>query len=218
MRRKKFTYRLDELYILTDNIIYKITEPGVSETKINFYISDIIEITKELVINNCYKFIFKNNVTELTKDELYHLAITIALHESISSYKSEKGTHFLYYWFKIMNNIFTNEWLKLMSKKEKFNSRLYQLTKLSYVNDFTEELINYEFIYNCINEFIKQDKYGKLIKCELINSRKEKRKARLKFLNASEYGIKERKIVQRTKQRYEKKKKKEYKRIGLNVG
>ena len=105
MRRKKFTYRLDELYILTDNIIYKITEPGVSETKINFYISDIIEITKELVINNCYKFIFKNNVTELTKDELYHLAITIALHESISSYKSEKGTHFLYYWFKIMNNI-----------------------------------------------------------------------------------------------------------------
>lgn len=213
MRRKKFTYRLDELYILTDNIIYKITEPGVSETKINFYISDIIEITKELVINNCYKFIFKNNVTELTKDELYHLAITIALHESISSYKSEKGTHFLYYWFKIMNNIFINEWLKLMSKKEKFNCSLYPLTELTSVDDFTEELINNDFIHSCIDEFIKQDKYGELIKCELNVFREERTKAKINFLGVAEYGNRERKIVQRTKERFAEYLKEEYKKI-----
>lgn len=109
MGSKRFTYELSELYLLTDNIINKIAEGGVSEIKINFYISDIIEMTKELVMNNCHRYIVKNNVTELNKEELYHLVITTALYKSIISYKSEIGVHFLYYWFKIMNRVFTNE-------------------------------------------------------------------------------------------------------------
>lgn len=213
MRSKRFTYELNELYLLTDDIINKITKDRVSETKVNFYIYDIIEITKELIMNNCYRYIVKNNATELNKDELYHLATTIALYESIKSYKAEIEVHFLYYWFKVMNRVFNKEWLRLRTQKEKFNHSLYSLNEFDSVGDFTEELVNNDFIYKCIDEFTKQDKYGELVKSELNGTREERRKAKIDFLGVAEYGNRERKIVQRTKQRFAEYLKEEYKKV-----
>ena len=212
MVHKRYRYTLKEMYLLTDNLYSKIHEEA-SVIRKGFYIADIIEMTKELVMNNCHRYIVKNNVTELNKEELYHLAITTALYKSIISYRFEIGVHFLYYWFKIMNRVFTNEWLKLISQKEKFNARFYPLNEFDSVGDFTEELVNNDFIYKCIDEFTKQDKYGELIKGELNGTREERRKAKIDFLGAETYGSKERQIVSRTKKRFAEYLKGEYKKI-----
>ena len=212
MVHKRYRYTLKEMYLLTDNLYNKIHEEA-SVIRKGFYIADIIEMTKELVMNNCHRYIVKNNVTELNKEELYHLAITTALYESIKSYKAEIGVHFLYYWFKVMNRVFNKEWLRLRTQKEKFNARSYPLNEFDSVGDFTEELVNNDFIYKCIDEFTKQDKYGELIKSELNGTREERRKAKIDFLGAETYGSKERQIVSRTKKRFAEYLKGEYKKI-----
>lgn len=212
MVHKRYRYTLKEMYLLTDDLYTKIREEA-SVIRKGFYIADIIEMTKELVMNNCHRYIVKNNVTELNKEELYHLAITTALYESIKSYKAEIGVHFLYYWFKIMNRVFNKEWLRLRTQKEKFNHSLYSLNEFDSVGDFTEELVNNDFIYKCIDEFTKRDKYGELIKSELNGTREERRKAKIDFLGAETYGSKERQIVSRTKKRFAEYLKGEYKKI-----
>ena len=50
-----------------------------------------------------------------------------------------------------MNRVFNKEQLKLRIQKEKFNHSLYYLNEIDSVGDFTEELVNNDFIYKCID-------------------------------------------------------------------
>ena len=50
-----------------------------------------------------------------------------------------------------MNRVFNKEQLKLMTQKEKFNHSLYSLNEIDFIGDFTEELVNNDFIYKCID-------------------------------------------------------------------
>lgn len=201
MVHKRYRYTLKEMYLLTDNLYNKIHEEA-SVIRKGFYIADIFDITQELIINNCNRYIVQKQASELTTEVLYNTAITFAFQYAMKSYRAEFGVHFLYYWFEIMHKLFNKELLKLRTKKEKFNARFYPLNEFDAVGDFTEELINNDFIHSCIDEFIKQDKYGELIKCELHATREERTQAKLKFLGAETYGSKERQIVSRTKKRF----------------
>lgn len=201
MVHKRYRYTLKEMYLLTDDLYNKIHEE-VSVIRRGFYIADMFDITQELIINTCNRYIVQKQASELTTEELYNTAITFAFQYAMKSYRAEFGVHFLYYWFKVMNRVFNKEWLRLRTQKEKFNHSLYSLNEFDSVGDFTEELVNNDFIYKCIDEFTKQDKYGELIKSELNGTREERRKAKIDFLGATEYGSRERKIVQRTKQRF----------------
>ena len=201
-KKRNFKFTLKELYSITDEMIAKVKNPATTERERNYLVGELINVTEELIKNNCHNYIVKKKVTELTTEELYEVAISIALTESINSFNQESGVNFLYYWWRIMLRRFNKEFTHMTTKKEKLNAGCCDLNETDAVEDFSEELCHKSALYKYILAFEEVDKHGKLIRCEMLKTQEERRVARLYVLGASEYGNKERKTVQRTKERF----------------
>lgn len=212
---KKFKVSLEELYRKTD--VFALQVLGATGKQKEFLIGDIIEISEELVNNNCKKFIKENGADELNVDDLYISATSIALHKALQTFNPEKEVHFLKYWQIIMESQFLYEFEKATSQKAKYYKKNVCSsdvsidsegnTILSYRHteeDIAEETCMKLIVGELISDFEQKDKHGKLIRCEMIGTPAVKRMAILKVLGAEEYGAKERKIVQRTKARFKK--------------
>lgn len=200
----KFKHPLEDIYNITNNLIIEIKKEETKAHKKDFLIGELIEVSKDLVKNNCYKYLYKHNVTELSYEDLYEIATSFALVEAIQKYDSSLEVHFLYFWHLIMKRMFNKAFMHKLTQKEKLNDACYELKETDSQKDFSEEYCEKKSLHKYIIEFEKEDKYGQLIKCELIQNKLERKKARLYVLGAVEYGAKERKIVQRTKERFKK--------------
>lgn len=200
--KNNFKFTMEELYSITDDLISKVQDSSVTSTQKDYYIGEIIEVTKELIKNNCHRYIVKYKVTELTSDDLYEIAISFALVEAINKYEVESGVHFLYFWWVVMKRKFNKAFANKTTKKEKMNSSCCDLNETDATEDFSEALCHKSSLYKYIIEFEKVDKHGKLIRCEMLPNQEERKMARLYVLGVAEYGNRERKIVQRTKQRF----------------
>lgn len=202
--KRNFKFTMEELYSITDELIIKVQDSNTTATEKDYYVGEIINVTEELIKNNCHRYIVKKKVTELTSEDLYEIAISFALVESIKKYEVESGVHFLYFWWSIMNRMFNKAFTSKTTKKEKMNSGCCDLNETDSVEDFSEELCHKNALYKYILEFEKVDKYGKLIRCEMLRGQEEQRMARLYVLGVTQYGDKERQIVSRTKKRFKK--------------
>lgn len=212
---KKFKVTLEELYTKTDELALGVL--GATGKKKEFLIEDIINISTELVKNNCKNFIKKNGADELNAEDLYISATSISLFQALETFNPERGIHFLKYWQVFMERQFLYEFEKATSIKAKYYQKnvcssdveldLNGHTILSYKStgqDLAEETCMKLVVGELISEFEQKDKHGKLIRCEMLGTPAVKRMAILKVLGAEEYGAKERKIVQRTKERFRK--------------
>lgn len=202
--KRNFKFTMEELYSITDELIIKVQDSNTTATEKDYYVGEIINVTEELIKNNCHRYIVKKKVTELTSEDLYEIAISFALVESIKKYEVESGVHFLYFWWSIMNRMFNKAFTSKTTKKEKMNSGCCDLNETDATEDFSEELCHKNALYKYILEFEKVDKYGKLIRCEMLRGQEEQRMARLYVLGVTQYGDKERQIVSRTKKRFKK--------------
>lgn len=216
-KNRSFKFTLEELYQITDGLIAEIKTEEVMEFEKGFLISELIETTEQLVKNNCKRFIRKNNADELTITGLYETATSFSLWKAIQDFDIEKGVHFLTYWNMIQQSHFMNDFKKATSQTMKFHqhnicSSDVEIdgdgnTILAYKeddSDLAEEVSMKLTLDELIDTFEKTDKYGKLIRCELIGTQAIKTQAMLKVLDADVYGNTQRKQVQRTKERFAK--------------
>lgn len=202
--KRSFKFTMEELYSITDELILKVQDNTTTPTEKDYYIGEIINVSAELIKNNCHRYIVKKKVTELTSEDLYEIATSIALTQALNQYDAESGVHFLFFWWIVMNRMFNKAFANKVTKKEKLNSDCCDLNETDSVEDFSEELCHKNALYKYILEFEKVDKYGKLIRCEMLKGQEEQRMARLYVLGVTQYGDKERQIVSRTKKRFKK--------------
>lgn len=204
MNNKNFKFYMDELYATTDVLIREIQDSNTSDYKRNCLTDTLIKVTEQLVKNNCRRYLIEKKVINLSIDDLYEIATSIALVEAIRDFKQEFELNFLKFWWMVMVRSFNKAFIKQTTHKEKLNSGCYSLDSIKNKseNDFTEDFCNRKSLEQYINEFENVDKYGKLIRCEMLSGQNERKLARLYILGVEQYGSRERKIVQRTKERF----------------
>lgn len=213
--KTNFNFTLEELYEITDGIIFELKTCQLSTGRRNELIGELIGATQELVKNNCKRFIRMSRADELEVDELYYTATGIALWKAIQDFDLETGTHFLTYWHIVMKGYFKNEFRKATCVTTKFQKDFYSTdmvvdnnggTLLSYEKseDFAEAVCTTLTLEELIDKFERVDALGKVIRCELIGTKSIKTQALLHVLGASTYGDRERKQVQRAKKRFAK--------------
>lgn len=211
---RKYKYDLNTIYTKVNDLVREIQKEGISEVQKNFLIGDLLEVTEELVHNNCKKFIAKYSIKDITEEELYSVAISLPLLDALNWFSFEKGNNFMATWNGFMKKRFLNELNAISNDKSKwFRNNVSSADKELVVDgttivdivgeeDFTEELCEEMELMNLVKQFEEVDKHGAVIQCLLIDSQEHRTEAIKKALGVEVYGSKERKQVQRAKERF----------------
>jgi hypothetical protein len=214
--KQKFKYELNELYGIAQDLVCKIKGLEQTDARVNFFVGDLIEVTKELTTNNCKGFIKSNGADELTVEDLYSIATGEALWKAIRDFDISQGVYFLTYWKVVIDGHFKNEFARVTTNKMKFYQHKVtssdkpvgdgDTTLMDCIEettaDFSDELVKNMVLHDLIRKFESVDKHGKVVRCEMIGKQELKTQAILQVLGAEVYGSKERKQVQRAKKRF----------------
>lgn len=211
---KKYNYELTTIYKKVNEIVKELQKAETPEFKKNFLLSDLLEVTEELVRNNCKRFISKYSIKDISEEELYSIAISLPLIEALEWFSFEKGNNFMPMWDKFMQSRFKNELKALSLEKQKwFRNNVSSSDKelcedgttiadIVGEEDFTEEFCEKAELGKILDEFEEMDKHGKVIRCLLIESQQHRTEAIKEALGTEEYGSKERKQVERARKRF----------------
>ena len=216
-KEKTFKHSLTELYGITNELVKEIQAEGTTEIQKNFLIADLIELTDELIQNNCKGFIRRYGADELDVEELKLIATGPSLWKALQNYDAEYGTHFLSYWNMQQQSYFINEFnsatsetakfhqLKVCSADESIGENGETILEIKTEdNDFADSFCTSLILEDLINEFEQVDKCGKVIRCLMIGTQAIRTKAILEVLGAEAYEDNERKKVERVKKRFAK--------------
>lgn len=210
---KEFKYDLETIYSEVNRLGKAYQREGITETEKHFILVDIIEVTEELIYNQCKNFLKPLNTT-VTIEELYSIAITEPLMEVLDWYDFEKGNNLMVTWISFMKRRFCNavkqDWTKgalwrkthIYSSDKELNEDGTTICDLVGETDFTEERCTTISIGKMLEEFEKVDKQGQVIRCLLLKKREERTSAIVHLLGAESYGDNERKAVERVKARF----------------
>lgn len=213
---KKFKKTLKEIYMEVNNMVWIYQHKKMTLYYRELIISDILEVTEELVSNLCKKIVRKYTITEFTNEELFVIATGEVLFYALKNYKKSKNDNFMLFWKLCIERKFMNELKRLSTQKRKYerthicslDNEIDSLgnTILTYrgVKDFSEEICSKIILANLIEEFEENDKYGKIIRMVTIQNKEIRKQAFIQVLGCEEYKEKERKKVQRTKERFRK--------------
>lgn len=216
MINRKFNYDLETLYVGVNGLVKQYKTEGLSLVQKNFIIGDLLNLTHELVMNNCKRFIRKYTITDLTEEDLYAVAIGEPLLDALDWFDFTKGNNFMVTWHSFMVKRFCNELKEISSKKASFfrnnvssadkilGDAESESTILDIVGeeDFSGAVCGRLSLSELIRHFEEVDKHGKVIRCLAIKSQAIRTEALMKVLGSSTYGNKERKQVQRAKERF----------------
>lgn len=211
--KKNFKTDLETIYVEVNRLAKEYKAEGISERQKNYIVTDILEITEELVRNLCRKFLLERTITEITTDELYAVAIGYPLIEVLEWFDYERGNNLVPMWKKFIINRFNNELGFLSTKKASFfRTNLSSFDKefcegetlhgVLGAEDFSEEVCSEIALAGLLDTFEKLDKHGKIIRCLLIGNQELRTKAILEVFGCESYGSTERKAVQRVKERF----------------
>lgn len=210
---KEFKYDLQTIYSEVNRLGKAYQREGVTEIEKHFILVDIIEVTKELIYNQCKNFLKPLNTT-ITIEDLYAIAIAEPLLEVLVWYDFEKGNNLMVAWLSFMEKRFKNAvghdctkgaiWRKthIYSSDKELNEDGTTICDLVGDTDFAEERCTTISIGEMLDAFEKVDKHGQIIRCHLLKKRDERTSAILHILGAEKYGDKERKAVERVKERF----------------
>lgn len=210
----EFKHSLKDIYKEGNELVRKIQADGIAEYEKNYYISELLILSEELVKNNCKNFVDKYTIEEITVDELYNIAITNALNDALKWFSFEKGTNFMYIWYLFMVKRFNSELKSLCTEKHKWARKsVYSsdvvldgdtatITDIVGTRGFEDEVVGRMALGELITKFEKKDKHGAVIRCLAIESQEHRRVAITRALGVSEYTETIRKQVQRVKERF----------------
>lgn len=214
MMNKEFKYDLGTVYSEVERLAKEYRQAGLSDIQKNFILGELLDVSKELVINMCKKFLRERNTDELTVEELYEIAITEPLLDVLDWHDFSQKGEIMVNWISFMEKRFCNAlkekrtkkamWAKshLYSSNVNFNEDGTTIEDLVGDDDFSESFCTNMTLGKLIKDFEEKDKYGKLIKYLLIGNQSARTTAFLEVLGAEEYGDSQRKAVQRTKERF----------------
>lgn len=209
---------LDELYRLTDDLMrkYRRCEDDVIK---GFYLREVQELSKDLAMYNCRKFIADHRTFDIAVQDLYdEVAMGTAFLEAIKRWDENSGVYFLTYWQLQQYGAFCNVIAKLSAQKRaKFGKPLSLNRSICGESDDTfldllesetstpEEIIlaKDNSLLALLEEFVKTDKYGRLIEREIME-RKAKNAFTSEFFGVKKSGARERQIAERTRKRFKK--------------
>lgn len=213
---RRFKYDLGTVYKEVERLAKEYRQEGLPESQKNFILSELLEVSRELVTNMCKKFLRERNTSELTVEDLYEIATTEPLMEVLEWHDFDQKGEIMVNWIAFMEKRFCNalkkertekaRWAKthVYSSNVNFNEDGTTIEDLVGDRDFSEEFCTNLTLNRLLTDFEKRDKYGKLIKCLLIGNQSARTEAFLEVLGAEKYGDSERKAVQRTKERFAK--------------
>lgn len=202
-----FKHELKELYAITDDMVREYQSADTTKYERGCIVADLLDITEELIKNNCKGFIKRYNATEVEEENLQSIACGVSLVHALNLFNFDRGVHFLTLWNKIQQRAFINEFKRCTTGKEKFHqfdccSSDYKIdsegnTILEYKegsSDITEDVVGVvtlldmvkRFDYECTNHRAgKRSLHGKIIKI-LSNESKQVQKAGLRKILGEE--------------------------------
>lgn len=215
MAKMSFKFTMEDIHTKANRLVRTYLQEE-DEVMKNFIISDLVNLTDELVRSNIYKFKIQMNVPEMDDEEAYGLCMGTALLKALSLYDTEKGVHFTTFWHTIMTRTLLNELKRITTKKEKMNRKDTISGDLTYSKewgtdlfsaipsgeDISDSVCSRVVLQTLIKKFEEIDPYGRLIECEMLGNKSDKTQAILQILGADEYGDRERQIVRRTKVKF----------------
>lgn len=212
---KRFKYDLETIYKKANELAKEYQGEGKTDTEKNFILAELLEVTEELILNQCQKFL-KGKSKFVTVDDLYSIAITEALMDVLDWYDFSQGDNIVVAWISFMEKRFYNALNKECTNKAIWHrTRVYSADKalnsdgttiyeLMGESDFAKKICADVSMGELVNKFENIDKHGKIIRCLLIGNQSLRTKAFLKVLGAESYAENERKAVERTKKRFAK--------------
>lgn len=209
---------LNELYRVTDELMrkYRCCEDDVIK---GFYLREIQELSKDLARYNCRKFILDHATFNITEQDLYdEVAMGTAFLEAINRWDENGEVYFLTYWQLQQFGAFCNVVAKLSAQKRAKFGKPLSLNR--QVCDDSEDtfldllesdaptpedltLAKDNSLLLLMEEFVKTDKYGRLIEREIME-RKAKNAFTSEFFGVKKSGARERQIAERTRKRFKK--------------
>lgn len=215
MTTKKFNYDLEKIYSKTNNIVRKYQDENTSKIQKEFLVADLLEVTEQIVKNNCKRFIRQYTITAINEEELYAVAISQPLIDALNWFDFTKGDNFLKAWHYFMMKRFWNELKEISTKKAMFfrnnvcsSDRVLgegsgsTICDLVGESDFSDKVCTKITLLSLIEQFEKIDRHGKVIRCLVIKNQQERTEAFKQVLGSNTYGSTERKQVQRVKGRF----------------
>lgn len=184
------------------------------ETLKQFHLTNLILAIDLPTMNLCKKFRHKNPKMDL--EVVHALCISTSLLSALEHYDKEKDFLALYY--TVMERDIISYLRTLKTEKARFNDSVLSgdaehegadgvITLFDSVSDNKTSgdiVCDTMVLHELLEEFANTDIHGHLIKFEMYGNRDDRTSAIVQFLGAEEYGPRERKIVQRTKERFKK--------------
>ena len=210
---RRFKYDLATIYNRTNILAREYKAEGKTEMEKHFILVEFLEVTEELIKNQCQKFL-KGRTTSVTTEDLYAIAITEPLIEVLEWFDFEQGENIVVAWISFMEKRFCNAlkegrsvkaiWEKrnVYSADKPLNEEGTTIVDLIGEDDFSDSTCTKITFQELVDKFEEKDKFGKIIRCLLIGNQGARTEAFLEVLGADSYGDTERKAVQRVKERF----------------
>ena len=210
---RRFKYDLATIYSKTNALAKEYQSEGKTEMQKHFILVEFLEVTEELICNQCNKFL-KGKATSVTAEELYVIATTEPLMEVLEWFDFEQGENIVVAWISFMEKRFYNAlnerssgkaiWEKknVYSSDKALNDEGTTIVDLVGQEDFSEDVCTKITFEKLLKVFEEKDKHGGIIRCLLIGNQAARTEAFLEVLGVESYGDNERKAVQRVKERF----------------
>lgn len=220
MNKKEFKNSLEVIYEGANSIAEKYKKSD-SRCEKNILIGDLLELTEEIVKNNCKRFTIKYSITEAeaTIEDLYSIAIAESLLDCLDWFDFGKGNNFMPMWEMFMNRDFMHMLKNIRFGKISKNTASTYLDEeinesgttkgdLLGVEDSCYEEMMENNIQALIKDFAKND-YDKeiaeqVIKAFFIERESVRTKTFAKILGAEKYNNKCSKKVHKIRDRFRK--------------
>ena len=211
---EKRRYEFDELFPMTT----KFAEQYLAETDAvikEFHFVNLVLSVDLLTMNHCKKVRVCNSKVDV--EVLHALCVGKALLKTLKHYDKERGD-FLSLYHKVMEQEIIDYIRSINTEKEQFNDSavsgdgecegsdgnitIFDTIPSTTTNHKDFDICDKLLLNQLIDEFERVDAYGKLIRIEMYGNREDRRLAVINYLGVEDYGPRERKIVQRTKNRF----------------
>lgn len=205
---------LPELYEMTDKLVQRYLQTDDINER-NDIIADIIKLNEPLMRNNARTYYYRYNMRDFDEDDIYSVLIGSGLLDALKLYDSTRGIYFIHLWREVGERRVKSEVHRI---RRKINGANVISGNVDYTNGNGIELLhtipgetNTESdiilrieLEEAIKDFIEIEPLGAILWYLMESDTNRRKEGILKVLGSDSYGPKERKRVQRVKDKFRK--------------
>ena len=176
------TTDLSTIYPITDNLMRQYLT-STDAIKKEWYLADVKELARGIMIKNAVSFHARYNVTQLSVHELFNIAVMgQAFYEAIKRWDPNANVYFLQYWRIQAESAMLNLLRSVTSNQARFHENAlnsprdtesaldsYEAKAVACCVDVEEEVIRKDDeLLRLFHEFIETDRRGRLLEREAL--------------------------------------------------